>query len=122
MKKQNSDYKKYIGGKIKLARNNANLTQEELAEELSLCTEHISKLERGISYGSIDTLIDICRTLNITPNYLLEDLISNDSNDFKYELDKDFIINYSKLDSHDKKTINILTKALVKQKEKEMRQ
>lgn len=115
MKKQNSDYKKYIGEKIKLARNNANLTQEELAEELSLCTEHISKLERGISYGSIDTIIDICRTLNITPNYLLKDLIDNKSNSFEYELDKDFITNYLKLDPHDKQTIKMLTKILAKQ-------
>ena len=94
MNKQNPDYKKYIGERIKLARKSAHLSQAKLAEELSLSTEHISKLERGVSYGSIDTIIDICQTLNITPNFLLEDLVSNNSNDLKYDLDKNFVINY----------------------------
>lgn len=52
------DSKEYMGKKIRLARTISNLTQEELAEKLSLTPEYVSQIERGISYGSVETLIN----------------------------------------------------------------
>ena len=62
--------RKNIGKKIKLARTNANFTQEQLAEKISLSTRYISQLERGIAFGSATTITNICKILNINPNFL----------------------------------------------------
>ena len=49
--------RKSIGRKIKLARTRNKITQEELAEKLSLSPRYISQLERGIAFGSATTKI-----------------------------------------------------------------
>ena len=74
--------RKNIGKKIKLARTNANFTQEQLAEKISLSTRYISQLERGIAFGSATTITNICKILNINPNFLFEDLLNEDSCEF----------------------------------------
>ena len=60
MKDQEKSYRQTIGKKIKLARARNNYTQEVLAEKLQLSTRYISQLERGISFGSATTLVNLC--------------------------------------------------------------
>ena len=79
MKIQERLLRKNIGKKIKLARAKAKYTQEELAEKLSLSPRYISQLERGIAFGSATTIISICKTLNISSDFLFHDLIDNES-------------------------------------------
>ena len=47
------------------------LTQAQLAEIVDLSTNHISHIENGSSKMSLDTLIDICNALNVSPNEIL---------------------------------------------------
>ena len=56
MNNTESELRKSIGKKIKIARLKAEYTQEQLAEKLSLSTRYISQLERGIAFGSASTI------------------------------------------------------------------
>lgn len=106
--------RKSIGKKIKLARSKTNYTQEELAEQTSLSPRYISQLERGISFGSATTIVDVCKALNIPSDFLFGDLIQSDSTEYINLIDNKFLENYSQLNDYNKKVINRLTSDLVK--------
>jgi transcriptional regulator with XRE-family HTH domain len=106
--------RKNIGKKIKLARSKTNYTQEALAEKLSLSTRYISQLERGISFGSASTIVNLCKALNISSDFLFSDLISSDSSEFIDLIDNKFLEDYSQLNEYNKKVINRLTNDLIK--------
>lgn len=60
-----------IGRNIKIARENANLTQEKFAEMISLATKNLSDIERGVVGISISSLIRICEVLSISSDDIL---------------------------------------------------
>ena len=106
--------RKSIGKKIKLARNKQNYTQEELAEKLGLSTRYISQLERGIAFGSATTIINICKALQISSDFLFSDLIQNSSPNLNEIVDIKFLENYLKLSSYNKDIIKSFTNELLK--------
>lgn len=112
MENDDFNYRKKIGKQIKIARNKAGYTQEELAEKLGLSTRYISQLERGISFGTASTIISICKGLNISADFLFSDLINTD--DLSNIFDVKFAKNYVKLNSQNKELINIIVADLVK--------
>lgn len=71
---------KNIGNNIQIARLKKGLTQEALSEKCNVSTKYISAIERGVSSGSISLIVDICNALDVTPNYIFSNTISN-SND-----------------------------------------
>ena len=109
--------RKNIGKKIKLARSRTNYTQEKLAEKLSLSTRYISQLERGIAFGSATTIINLCKALNISSNFLFDDLIDNDASSFNDLVDDKFLEAYLKLNNYNKEDVYLLTAQLVKMQE-----
>ena len=106
--------RKNIGKKIKLARSKTEYTQEKLAEKLSLSTRYISQLERGIAFGSASTIVNLCKALNISSDFLFDDLIGTDSSCFNDFVDDRFLESYMKLNDYNKKIINTLTLQLIK--------
>lgn len=106
--------RKNIGKKIKLARTNANFTQEQLAEKISLSTRYISQLERGIAFGSATTITNICKTLNINPNFLFEDSINENSCKINDLIDAKFLKSYSKLNTYNRNILNSMASELLK--------
>lgn len=60
-----------IGNRIKLARENMGLTQEELAEKINRSTQFISTIERGVAGASLETIISLCEVLNVSSEWLL---------------------------------------------------
>lgn len=56
---------------LKQARENAGLTQRELAEKLSVPASMIGRYESSDTEPRADLLKRICKVLNITPNILL---------------------------------------------------
>ena len=106
--------RKNIGRKIKLARTNANYTQEQLAEKISLSTRYISQLERGIEIGSATTITNICKTLNINPNFLFEDSINENSCEINDLIDAKFLKSYSKLNNYNRNILNSMASELLK--------
>lgn len=59
------------GNRIRTLRQQKNLTQEQLAEELSIFYKYVSKIENGNSTASLDLLIDIADYFGVTVDYLL---------------------------------------------------
>ena len=106
--------RKNIGRKIKLARSRTNYTQEKLAEKLSLSTRYISQLERGIAFGSATTIINLCKALNISSNFLFDDLIDNQASSLNDLVDDKFLEAYLKLNNYNKEVVYLLTTQLVK--------
>lgn len=61
----------HFGKKILNIRQNANLTQEELALRMGVTPQAISKWERGQGLPDISILSDLCRLLNVSSDLLL---------------------------------------------------
>lgn len=106
--------RKKIGKKIKLARTKTKYTQEILAEKTSLSPRYISQLERGIAFGSATTIVNLCNALNISSDFLFNDLINSDSSEFADSIDYTFLEDYYQLNDYNKKVINRLANDLVK--------
>lgn len=60
-----------IGGQVRSAREEADMTQEQLAEALDVSTQYISDLERGVVGASVSTLRSICVELGVSADFLL---------------------------------------------------
>lgn len=106
--------RKKIGKKIKLARTKTKYTQEALAEKTALSPRYISQLERGISFGSATTIVNLCNALNISSDFLFNDLIDSNSTLYTDSIDNNFLEDYYQLNDYNKKIINRLTNDLVK--------
>ena len=64
------DYKD-LGARIRTIRRQKPLTQEELAEQAGISASFLGHIERGTRIASLDTLVALCNTLGVTPDYLL---------------------------------------------------
>jgi len=60
-----------LGDRIKFWRQYRNFTQEKLAEKVELTPGFISLIETGKKRASLETLICLCKELEITLNDLL---------------------------------------------------
>lgn len=67
-----------IGKKIKNSRIKKGFTQDFLAEKINISTDLLRNIENGRNIGSLATLLNICNTLDITPNFLFSDLIDTE--------------------------------------------
>lgn len=64
------DYKD-LGNRIRNSRREMGLTQEELAEKAGISASFLGHIERGSRVASLETLVDLCNLLGVTPQYLL---------------------------------------------------
>ncbi|MBQ2871780.1 helix-turn-helix transcriptional regulator [bacterium] len=64
--------KKLLGNRIREIRTSRSLTQEALAEIVSISAKTLSQIELGNNFVSAETLADICKALNITPKILFD--------------------------------------------------
>lgn len=74
----NIDYHS-LGQRIRKARKDKNVTQEELAEICALSSAHIGHIERGTRIPSLDTLFRISQALGVSMDYLIFDSLGNDT-------------------------------------------
>jgi uncharacterized protein YjbI with pentapeptide repeats len=70
---------KFIGNKIAVARKKINLSQAELAKQVSISSQAVGKWERGESMPDITTLNRIAEILGVDLNYFSERFQSIDS-------------------------------------------
>lgn len=68
---------KAVGRRIKAAREEKNLTQEELAEIIDLSATHVSVIERGVKVTRLDTFVAIANALDVSADALLIDVVTN---------------------------------------------
>lgn len=68
-----------IGSIIKELRQKKKMSQEELAENLGVSTQAVSRWETGVSYPDITLLPFIANVFSVTTDYLLSvDKVTND--------------------------------------------
>lgn len=70
-----------IGARIKEARLNAGLTQEELAKELEITKGAVANYETGVSSPKMNILYKIFDVLDVDANYLFQDEMSAETKD-----------------------------------------
>ena len=63
--------KKDLGLRIRVLRNKANLTQEELAEKADMSPVYLGEVERGKKVIGVDKFIKIVKALSVSADYLL---------------------------------------------------
>jgi transcriptional regulator with XRE-family HTH domain len=63
-----------VGKKVKQARENRNITQEELASKVSLSRTSITNIEQGRQQFMAHTLIEIATALAVSPTSLLPEI------------------------------------------------
>lgn len=66
------DYKA-IGKRIKVARIRMEITQEQLADRVSVSPTHLSNIETGSTRVSLTTIVKIANSLGVTVDDLLCD-------------------------------------------------
>lgn len=62
-----------LGQRIQEVRNHQNYTQQQMAKELHFSQQHIGNVERGNAHPSVDLLVEISNTLDVSVDYLLQD-------------------------------------------------
>lgn len=104
-----------IGKKIKLYRQKAGLTQENLAEILEVTFQQVQNYENGKTRLNTDKLQKLCNALNISESHLLSDVSEQ-----QYQLSPSesiLIDTFRSIKSEEKKEcVIILVEALRKQK------
>ena len=68
-----------IGARIREARKERGLTQEQLAEASGLSATYISNLERGLQTANLEAFASICNALRVSSVVLLQDVIDADA-------------------------------------------
>lgn len=67
-----------LGLKIRQARRQQGLTQEQLAEMTGISTSFLGHIERGSRIASLETVVELCNALKVNPNYLLSASLEDD--------------------------------------------
>ena len=81
---------KGLGAKLKQKRISLGLTQEKVAEALSLNESFYSRIENGTRSLSLQTLLDIANFYDLSLDWLLLDCTSNIDNKLLVEIDAVF--------------------------------
>ena len=100
---------KHIAKVFKYHRKRNNYTQEQIAELTGLSSKYISQLERGISGGTLETILKLCNVYNISPNSILETFL----NPQILENSEDLSEKFGKLCVRDREIVNNLVDLLL---------
>ena len=91
---------------LKLVRKQKNITQEELAQLLGISRQAISKWESENGYPETEKLLLLSKTLNISLDYLMNDVLEMQEKEKNEE--KNIVIVPSgkiAITTHDKKNV-----------------
>ena len=72
IKVKNIKFMKAFGKNLKALRNNANLSQEDLANDCDISISQIGRIERGEINTTISTLFVLSKALNIEVKNLFD--------------------------------------------------
>lgn len=72
------EFRKNIAKNVKEFRKREGMNQKRFAEKLEMNYQNYFQMERGLYSPSLNKLMKICQTLQITPNDLLLDQLRNE--------------------------------------------
>lgn len=73
------DFKK-IASRLREIRLQRGYTQEYIADKVDVSVTHISNIENNHVKISLSTLVQVCKVLDVTVDYVLENEFSNSEN------------------------------------------
>lgn len=103
------DYKA-IGKRIKIARIQADLTQEILAEKVNISATHLSNIETGTTRVSLTVIVNLANALSVTADDLLCDNVIK----AKAQFEADINTLLENCDEYEVRIVKDVTEALVK--------
>lgn len=68
------DRRKKLGAKIVYFRKLKAITQKEVAEQMGVSRQYLSRLEHGQCECSLDMIYNLAGVLNVEPEELIKDL------------------------------------------------
>lgn len=74
-----ADISKIIGERIRIYRNKAGFSQEELAEKAGLHSTYIGQLERGEKNATLESIEKVSRALKLPLEVLMEKIVLSDT-------------------------------------------
>jgi transcriptional regulator with XRE-family HTH domain len=72
----------HLGQRIKEERLKMKLTQAQLAEDINISNSYMGYIERGEKSLSLETLINFANRFHVSVDYLLQDSLSLDDDQF----------------------------------------
>lgn len=66
-----------LGRRVKSIRRQMGFTQEVLAEKVGISASFLGHIERGTRVASLETLVALCNTLHVAPEYLLHNSLDS---------------------------------------------
>ena len=102
---------KAVGQRIKEAREEKGLTQEDLAAIVDLSPTHVSVIERGLKVAKLDTFVAIANALDVSADSLLIDVVTRSTTGVTNELSESL----AKLPLKEKRKILKAVKVLVEE-------
>lgn len=103
-----------IGQRVKQKRKSVGLTQEKLAEELSVTVGYVSQIESGRVKTNLEMLGKISTILNCDVGYLTSGTASEQSTYLSSEIQKRF----DRMNSNDKRLLLDFADMLIKNSQK----
>jgi transcriptional regulator with XRE-family HTH domain len=67
--------RKQLGQRVKIARKSRGMTGERLAEACNIHPTYLRQIESGTKTPSLPMFVTICRELQVSPNFLLPELV-----------------------------------------------
>ena len=80
-----------FGERVRVRRRELKITQADLADRLETSVGYIGHMERGRRTPSLEMLMALCRELQVTPNYLLQDYITGEPDEYPDDLTPEVI-------------------------------
>ena len=77
-----------VAQRICAARKAKGLTQEELAARADISPTHVGVIERGLKTPNLDTFVAIANALEVSADYLLQDVVDKSCENASTELSR----------------------------------
>jgi len=68
-----------LSEKIQILRKQSGMSQEQLAEKITVSRQAVSKWEQGESFPDIDNIVQLSKIFSVSTDYLLRDDVSSSS-------------------------------------------
>ena len=62
------DLKEMIGSRIQEIRNKKGITQDQLSEKVGISAKYLSSIERGKENPTLNTILKLAQSLDVTPD------------------------------------------------------
>lgn len=64
-----------VGAYLKAKRNQAQVTQEQVAEHMGVSFQQIQKYEKGTNRISLSSFVKYCEAVKVTPNRAIKNVL-----------------------------------------------